>query len=298
MNNVRRFPRPFGITQMMVEYHNSKDDTLLQRIKKLLINQWLINNGSLSGIPYTINKLAVLLHVDLAEIRLVMRDQMLNAKIWDNQSQKEILQAVMGEQLSWVMEDRMQASQQLDLLMESQGNSYKPFVSAEVNKAMKLKLDTTNNLQQVIRALTGGNTTNITIDNSETNVQQNNNITIEEARLLVIETNQELSRDKSSELKLLETQYDIHSLPEVVATKQSGVDTSKEGLSFNNTELNLIADDYKGAMAESTNVHHQMRREIEERIDPESPDPELDIYDDLLSDTRDSFNAEQYILPS
>ena len=30
--------------------------------------------------------------------------------------------------------------------------------------------------------------------------------------------------------KLLETRYDLSSLPEVVATKQDGVDTSKEGL--------------------------------------------------------------------
>lgn len=294
---TQRFPRPYGITQMMVEYHKTEDLTLLQRVKSNLINQWLLNNGSLCGIHYTINQLAITLHVDIQDIRIMMRNQMLNAKVWDRDQQKEIVEAMMGEQLSWVLEDRMIVSQQLDILRESQGGTYKPFVSAEVNKAMKLKLDTTNNLSQVLRSFIGGNTMNINIDNStETNIQQNtNNITLEEARIIIKDTQRELEVDKSKELKLLETQYDIESLPEVCAVKQLGVDTSKEGLTFNSTELNQIIDDYKGAMAETAKVSHDMRREIEERMDPNEIEPELAIYEDI-SEEEEPFSAESFLI--
>lgn len=296
MKTITRFPRPYGTTAMMVEYHKTKDQTLFKRIKDNLINHWLINNGYLCGIPYTINKLAILLQVDLQDIRIIMRNQMLNAKIWQADKQKEMLEAMMGEQLSWILEDRMAVSQQLELLKESQGDTYKPFVSAEVNKAMKLKLETTGNLAQVLRSFTGGSNFNINIDNSETNVQNTNNITLEEARMLVMDTQRELAIDKSKELRLLETQYDLASLPEVCATKQQGVDTSKEGLSFNNQEMNQIIDDYKGAMAESTKVSHDMRREIMEKIDPNEPEPELAIYEDL--EEEEPFSAENFLIPT
>lgn len=296
--NVTRFPRPFGTTPLMVEYHKTKDPALLKKVKDTLINHWLINNGYLCGTPYTINKLAIILNVELRDIRIIMRNQILNAKIWQADHQKEMVEAMMGEQLSWILEDRMAASQQFELLKEAQGDTYKPFVSAEVNKAMKLKLETTNNLSQVIKSFIGGSNFNINIDNSETNVETHtNNITIEEARMLIMDTHKELFTDKSHELKLLETQYDLGSLPEVCATKQLGVDTSKEGLNFNNTELNLIMDDYKGAMAESTKVSHDMRREIMERMDPNEPEPELSIYEDL-DDEPDTFSAENFLIPT
>lgn len=289
-----RFPRPYGITAMMVEYHKTQDDALLARVKNFLINQWLINNGTLSGSPYTINQLAVLLHVDMSEIRIVMRDQLMNSKIWQAENHKSIVEGMLGEQLAWVLEDRMAVSQQLEILRNSQGDTYKPFISAEVNKAMKLKLDTTSNLANVIKSLIGGTNININVDQSENTTNVQNNLTIEDARKLIIETNRELEMDKTKELKLLETQYDISSLPEVVATKQAGIDTSKEGLSFNNSELASIMDDYKGAMEESTKVSHEMRREIEERIDTDAPDPELDIYEDY-EETPDPFQASNFL---
>lgn len=289
-----RFPRPYGITAMMVEYHKTQDDALLARVKNFLINQWLINNGTLSGSPYTINQLAVLLHVDMSEIRIVMRDQLMNSKIWQAENHKSIVEGMLGEQLAWVLEDRMAVSQQLEILRNSQGDTYKPFISAEVNKAMKLKLDTTSNLANVIKSLIGGTNININVDQSENTTNVQNNLTIEDARKLIIETNRELEMDKTKELKLLETQYDISSLPEVVATKQAGIDTSKEGLSFNNSELASIMDDYKGAMEESTKVSHEMRREIEERIDTDAPDPELDIYGDY-EETPDPFQASNFL---
>lgn len=296
MNTVKRFPRPYGITAMMVEYHKTQDDELLSRVKNSLINLWLINNGYLSGNPYTINQLAQVLKVDISAIRIVMRDQLLNSQIWKAENQKSIIEGMLGEQLAWVLEDRMAVSQQLELLRASQGDTYKPFISAEVNKAMKLKLDTTSNLAQVIKSLVGGSNVNISIDQSENTTNVQNNITLEDARKLILETNRELEIDKSKELRLLETQYDLESLPEVVATKQSGIDTSKEGLNFNTNELMQITDNYKGAMAESEKVSHEMRREIEQKIDTDAEDPELDIYDDYEEEPEDSFSAENFLL--
>lgn len=297
--NTSRVPRPFGLTQMMMEYHGTNNSALLENIQKFLINYWLNNNMLFCGQPYSIQKFAKALDIQPEDIRIVMRDQLLNSRIWDPDHQKEMLQGILGEQLSWLMEDRMEVAQQVEVLRESQGQSYKPFVSAELTKALKLKQDASNNLLQLIRTLSGGsNTTNlfqVNIDNSQDNHTENT-ITIEEARALIQQVNAEQSTSKPKELSLLETQYDLASLPEVCAVKQN-VDTSKEGLNFSKAELTAVTDDYKGAMQVEPEERHEIRREIEERVVIDAEDPELELYEAYEVEEGDTFSSASFLTP-
>ena len=277
-DKIVRVPRPLGTTAMILEYQKSGNPEDLIKVQNYLINQWLLGNGVLCGVTYDINSFSNRLGIDTEYVRIFMRDRLLSSKIWDRDKQEELLQALMGEQLAWALEDRMEISHQLQILRDSQGGKYTPFISAEVNKTLKLKLESSTSLQSIIRNLTGGNTTNIF---NQFNQQNNlgapvDTISIEEARTIVLESQKVLS--KTEEAKLLEEKYDINSLPEVVATKQEGVDTSKEGLNLNKKELNQITDNYKAAMEVSSKEHHELRREIEMRIDPDEEDPEMDRY--------------------
>lgn len=277
-DKIVRFPRPLGTTAMILEYQKSGNPEDLIKVQNYLINQWLLGNGVLCGVTYDINSFSNRLGIDTEHVRIFMRDRLLSSKIWDRDKQEELLQALMGEQLAWALEDRIEISHQLQILRDSQGGKYTPFISAEVNKTLKLKLESSTSLQSIIRNLTGGNTTNIF---NQFNQQNNlgapvDTISIEEARTIVLESQKVLS--KTEEAKLLEEKYDINSLPEVVATKQEGVDTSKEGLNLNKKELNQITDNYKAAMEVSSKEHHELRREIEMRIDPDEEDPEMDRY--------------------
>ena len=277
-DKIIRFPRPMGTTAMALEYQKTHEEEALVKVQNYLINQWLMGNGVLCGVTYDINSFSNKLGIDIEYVRVFMRDRLLSSRIWDKDKQEELLNALLGEQLAWALEDRMEISHQLQILRDSQGGKYTPFISAEVNKTLKLKLESSTSLQSIIRNLTGGNTTNIF---NQFNQQNNlgapvDTISIEEARTIVLESQKVLS--KTEEAKLLEEKYDINSLPEVVATKQEGVDTSKEGLNLNKKELNQITDNYKAAMELSSKEHHELRREIEMRIDPDEEDPEMDRY--------------------
>lgn len=294
--DIKRFPRPLGLTAMMKEYNATKDPSLLSKAQDYLINQWLMGNGVICGVMYDINLLSQKLGLDINYIRMYMRDRLLNSKIWDKDRQEEMVTGLLGEQLAWAMEDRMEVSHQVQVLREAQGGKYTPFISAELNKALKLKLDSSNSLQTIVRNLIGGSTTNIFQQFNQQNIQAADSqfISIDEARELIQEQQQVLP--KSEEAKLLEAKYDLTSLPEVVAIKQEGIDTSKEGLSLNKTELNMITDDYKGAMASSSREHHEMRREIEQNIDPDEPDPELDMYyTEYEEEDEDNNISEQFL---
>lgn len=293
--SISRFPRPMGTTAMMQEYHKTKDPATLQKVQDYLIGQWLLGNGVLCGITYDINSFANRLGIDINYIRTFMRDRLLASKLWDRDRQEELVTSLLGEQLAWALEDRMEVSHQVNVLREAQGGKYTPFISAEVNKALKLKLESSASLQSIIKNLTGGGTTNIFNQfNQDNSIHDNQFISIDEARELIQE--QQKTLEKSEEAKLLEAKYDMTSLPEVVATKQEGIDTTKEGLTLNKTELNAITDDYKGAMKLSSKEHHEMRRQIEENIDPYEEDPEMDIYLEPEEEEDNFINISQQFL--
>lgn len=273
-----RMPRPLGITQGMAEYHDTKNPQLLANIQAFLIQQWLLSNGKLCGRIFDCNSLSKFLCCSPSVIQNHMRDQVFNNKMWDKSRQSEMVEALVGQQLLWAMEDRMEINHQVQVLREAQGDRYMPFISAELNKALGLKLSSSNGLQSLVKGLTGGGSVNIFAQfNQQNNNQEAQGVTLETAITLIQDENAKIiSKDK--ELQYIEANYGIDELPEVVATKQLGIDTSKEGLTLNNATLNSITDNYKGVLKEVDGDHHDIRRELEMNIDIEEVDPELDIY--------------------
>lgn len=290
--NIIRFPRPLGTTALAIQYQNNKTAENKTALLNYIIHNWILSNGKFGNTPMDISTLSRTLKIDLEYIQTYMRDQILNSKIWQPELQQDLINGLLGQQLSWALEDRMEVIQQIEILKASQGGHYTPFISAELNKALKLRLDTSASLQQVIRAFTGGSTTNIFNLNQQNNVQQQNNfISREEAMELITESSGFL-QDKSDQAKYLEGAYDLKSLPQIVANE----DTDYDGASFNvnRQELDEITDDYKGAIALSSKEKHDMRREIEMNIDPDEEDPEFDSFEDLTENDNSSI-AEQFL---
>lgn len=287
-DNHKRIPRPMGFTSLMSKFHETKDKSYLKKAQDYFIREWILNNGYVCGISYDINHLSTTIGVEVSYVQLFMRDRLLSNKMWDMDKQEELFSSLCGEQLLWALEDRMEISKQVDILKKAQNGKYVPYLTAELNKALKLKIDSSSSLQTIIKNLIGGGTTNIFNQINSNNVIENNQqyITVDEARSLIQD---ESSHNylESSEVKFLENKYNIDDLPEVVATKQGNIE-QKEVSSLDNVELNSIVDNYKGALEKSSELHHQLRREIEQNIDPDDYDPELDVYEDPEPSEEDS----------
>ena len=283
--DIIRKPRPMGVTQLSIAYQNTKSQEVLDNLYTYLVNQWYTNTGVVCGTHYDINSFASRYSIPRTFISNFMMETVCGSRLWDKDKQEKLIEGLIGEQITWALEDRMEIVNQVNILKSSQQGKYTPFISAELNKALKLRLDSSSSLQQLVRSLAGGGgSINIFQQFNQQNNQVNEAqfITIDEARELIQQ--QSMLENKSEEAKYLEAQYDINSLPEVVATKQQGVDTSKEGLTLNKTEINAITDDYKSTIELSSKEHHELRREIEQRIDPYEEDPELDIYEEENND--------------
>lgn len=303
IKNIKRFPRPLGTTSLAIEYSLTPSDENRFRLYNHVIHQWLLSNGKFGGKYMDVNTLSQITGIPTDYIQCFMRDQVMNSKIWDKDKQEELINGLLGQTLAWALEDRLAIKSQVDLLRQSQNGHYTPFVSAELNKAMKMMLDSSTGLQSVIRTFMGGGTTNIfNMFNQQNNVDnhQENGISLEEAKQLILESNVVLN-DKSKEARFLETKYDLMALPEVVATKQGGIDNEDYGGSFNinQTELKEVTDDYKASIEASSKDRHEMRREIEQNIDPDEEDPEsyIELNDDQYKEPDDQSFASKFLNP-
>lgn len=273
---VPRFPRGLGITQLALQA-NAGDDEALKNLTKFVIHTWIVNNGKLWSRVYSVNELADFLKCEPSIIQMQMKQTFLDNGLFDRNKMDEIADSLMGACIGWALEDRMEISQQLQILRDSQRGRYTPFITAEVNKAIGLKQQSTTSLQSLVRAVSGGSTVNIF---NQQNNQFNNTGESEPVltRDIAMSMIQKELADKGGikEIEYVENQYDFKELPVVVATKQEGNRGDKEGLTLKKAELDSVTGDYHGALKVFEEDHHQIRREIEEGIDYEEIDPELE----------------------
>lgn len=273
---VPRFPRGLGITQLALQA-NAGDDEALKNLTKFVIHTWIVNNGKLWSRVYSVNELSDFLKCEPSIIQMQMKQTFLDNGLFDRNKMDEIADSLMGACIGWALEDRMEISQQVQILRDSQGGRYAPFITAEVNKAIGLKQQSTTSLQSLVRAVSGGGTVNIF---NQQNNQFNNTGESEPVltRDIAMSMIQKELADKGGikELEYVENQYDFKELPVVVATKQEGNRGDKEGLTLKKAELDSVTGDYHGALKAFEEDHHQIRREIEEGIDYEEIDPELE----------------------
>lgn len=250
VKTIARMPRLIGITSLLISYHKTNDMELMNKARSFIINEWIISNGLLCNKSYSLNELSKFLKVEPTYIQSIIRDRIISSPIWVKEKNEEILNGLIGEQISWAFSDRMEIQQQLALLKNSQKGKYAPFISGEVNKALKLSIESSTSLQSLIRNFYGNSS--ITI-NQQQNIVHNESLTKEDALKLISENTKD-----HNDLQYLEGNYDLKSLPSVNANDQEGVDTSKEALNSTSSELSQITDDYNIHL-DKTN-RHSLRR--------------------------------------
>lgn len=269
-----RFPRGMGITEM-ARQANSGDNESLVKLTKFIIHTWIINNGKLWYRSYSLPELADFLKCEPVIIQRQLKQTFLDNGLFDREHMDELADSLVGACINWALEDRMEASRQLDILKTAQGDKYAPFITSEVNKALSIKQQTSTSLQSLVRSLTGGGTVNIfNQQNNQYNQVSQGIVTRDQAMEMI--TKEIADKGGIKELEYVENQYDFKELPVVVATKQEQSRRDKEGLTLKNHEIDSITADYDGALSAFEEDHHAIRREIEENIDYEEIDPDLE----------------------
>lgn len=267
----QRIPRPIGITEQCILYNNTYDEQYHINIYQGIIHHYIRNNFSYCGIYYNIEQFSKLIKVHENEIMRHITSygkelQKLNKEL----TQGDMVRALTNLTFSWGMEDRSAIQQQIAILQSSQGNSYKPFISGELTKALKVGMDSNNQMMALLKTLMpSGQGALLPYEDPEGPKEKA--VTVDDV-VRILKANQVPQLLQSEERKdALYMEYDIQGMPEVNALKQVNMDTSKEGLNIlditNINESQLVPAKVKG---KGKKLGHENRREEEFEIDPNS----------------------------
>jgi len=259
----KRQARPMGITEIGHMYN--KGIVTKEELEDKLIEHYIRTGFMFNGRSMSIEQFCIHTKIDPDRVfhQVTERGKDRFGMV-DQEEQGDHLRALLGIAISGALSDRSAALQQLNILQSAQGQTYKPFVSGEVNKALKLTMESTQGILQIAKSLGGTQGLNVVINNNQGDSNTQHNYLTSDKAL-------ELMGDKDKGPRLINNQRDkdalfakhnIQGMPEVKATKQRGMDTSKEGLAFD--KLAELSDDKV-----DKKDHHRTRREEALEIDPE-----------------------------
>jgi len=231
--NIRRYPRPMGTTYKALKLSQSrkKEDKLKYRnnLIKHVLRSYTICGMQLNSKTTTINELAIILNTKPVKI-IKYLSQLTNelSLILNKDSIDQTVRVLLAQGIEMALSDRHRALNQHSLLAQSQGDSYKPFISGEVNKSIKNLLESQKPLIDIIRTIQGqiGPNTHINILNQNNANHQTNLLTTGEALKMIEGSKQPIALNESE----MQTLYldNIEGTPEVHAsTMDTGLKAKK-----------------------------------------------------------------------
>lgn len=239
MNNEEqgiRVPRPMGTTEKGLQFNQDPTEENKQQLENHLINHYITNNFSYCNKHYNIEQLSILLSISSPRILGLTINYGHNLQAtMDKLTNNEALRALFALSIQASLEDRGRAVEQYSILKASQGDKYKAFISGEVNKALKLVMETGSNMAAITKGLTAGTNINMLFQGAQKGPaadKQKGFVTIDEALTMINDHNHvPLGLNPAMQQRIYEDNK-IDDTPEVCALKQEGVDTSKEALTL------------------------------------------------------------------
>jgi hypothetical protein len=157
---IQRVPRPKGFTLAISHIRGLEDPNQKQEkykyLKNLIIHQWTMGQQILNGESYTPTQLANYLNVGVEYIMRRMNKVLVKvAGMFDNNEQgKEFARAQLFRLIFGGLETEALMRQQAHILLASQGQEYKAFISGEVNRALANMSQHTKSQLDVLKLLT------------------------------------------------------------------------------------------------------------------------------------------------
>lgn len=238
---MKRISRPIGTTELGKQYNLTHDEEKYQQLKTNIIHHYIRNNFSYCGNHMNIEQFSRYINIPISEIQKQITEfgssmgNMGIMEISNGKDGKDFIRAIQNLLVNFAFEDRSLAIQQLNIMRSSQGAEYVPFISGEVNRSLKLVMDSSINMANVFKMLlpTGSSKFEI-IEENNAPMSTQNGVTVDDV-ISILKTSDviPLKEDNTAQDKLF-IEYDIDKTPEVNAMMQQGYDKSKEALNLKN----------------------------------------------------------------
>jgi hypothetical protein len=267
-----RVPRPTGTTELGKRFHITNDEEHYKELIQTIIHHYIRNHFSYCTIPMNIEMFSMYIGINTNDVKRQFTSYGKEiSKLSKEMVNGDLLRVLTGMSIFQVSEDRSAIQQQVALLLRSQNNEYKPFISGEVNRALNLMLGSTAQLTNLLKTFSSnGNGSMLPItpfEDNENNIDKG--ITADQFVRLLKEQNVTPLMEDDNQKALLYKQYQLSEMPNVDALTQVGIDTSKEGLTINDISV-LDNDILAKELKEDKKTKHNNRRAKELNIDIEN----------------------------
>lgn len=158
---MQRQPRPMGSTFLSIEANKFNTEESKEKLLKHIILHYTTSGFMFNGVSCSIPELALLIHTPQNKILELINKTAENLNNLSDLNQiEETVKTIITLGSTWAMQDRGQIQQQLTTMLKAQNGKYKPFISGEVNRSLKLLLDSNKNILDMYKTFfTSTNTT-------------------------------------------------------------------------------------------------------------------------------------------
>jgi hypothetical protein len=231
-----RISRPMGVTVMAKEYNEARSDnnpiaalrknTITKRYIQALLNNELIEYDSITKDykPISTNKLALILGMNEYELMVEISKQMSKAGILFDRHKADVARGLTMRLIFLGSELSALTSQQVSILMASQGNKYKPFISGEVNRAIANKIASSKPMLDLLKLLTDKQSSTLSLpsDSLPSNTTDGQILTVEMAHNMLNQGLPTVMNDDATRATILANSADLKLLPETNPNFQGG----------------------------------------------------------------------------
>lgn len=181
-----RYPRPLGLTYALHQYHNLQEPQQkqeeLNKIKNLLINQWIANGMMLNNKLIPIADMSTYLNIPTQTLMLRAANQSMKiAKILNEDKARDWARAQFFSAQNLAIENHALARSQALMLLAQQGENYVPFLTSEVNKSLANLTAAQKPILDILKAFMEKNSAPLIQLEVNTNKQSNTFVTPDEA---------------------------------------------------------------------------------------------------------------------
>jgi len=146
---MERLPRPHGSTFLSLKFQHTRDELDRVNLLKHIVNLYTLDGFRWNRKPTSIPQLATILRIPQTDIMDYISNQgQIMGSLASPQNIKNTLESIITLSTSYAIQDRGLIQQQLEQLAISQDGKYKPFITAEVNKTLKLMLESNKNIME------------------------------------------------------------------------------------------------------------------------------------------------------
>jgi len=163
---MQRIPRPKGTTMLALEYQKLNTDEALDLLIQHIVTYYAINGFRYQGKSVSIPDLAQKLNLPQNKVTNAISNIGTSmGNLADPEALNETAKTLLTLSTSFSLSDRGLIQSQLETLLASQAGTYKPFISSEVNKVLKLMLESNKSIQELYKAFFNTNSSTVNILN-------------------------------------------------------------------------------------------------------------------------------------